>query len=193
MLADVPASLLLDDLLRRLAGRLELSEAQLKSLVARRSSQVNGAAPSTAGPSRPALDQGLKAEQTFLALCLALPEAGAATLSSIDLDELLTSELHRRAARHLAGRTGSPLADLPPDDEELARLVAELVARAGRGGGLSVERLEHARLVLELDRLDRAIRRARGRGGADVTALAREREAVMEAIHEVVTRLQRPL
>jgi DNA primase len=179
--------------MRRVASRLELSEGQLKTLVARGGSRANGASPAGAGASSPALDQGLKAEQTFLALCIALPDAGAATLSSIDPDELLTSELHRRAARHLARRTASPLADLPRDDDELARLVADLVARAGRGGELTVERLEHARLILEMERLDRAIRRARGQGGADVTKLARERETVVQAIHEVVTRLEKPL
>ena len=193
VLAEVPTSVLREDLMRRVASRLELSEGQLKTLVARGGSRANGASPPAAGASRPALDQGLKAEQTFLALCIALPDAGAATLSSIDPDELLTSELHRRAARHLAGRASSPLADLPRDDDELARLVADLVARAGRGGELSVERLEHARLILEMERLDRAIRRARGQGGADVTNLARERERVLQEIHAVVTKLEKPL
>jgi DNA primase len=193
VLAEVPTSVLREDLMRRVASRLELSEGQLKTLVAQGGARANGASAPGVGATRPALDQGLKAEQTFLALCIALPDAGAATLSSIDPDELLTSELHRRAARHLAGRTSSPLADLPRDDDELARLVAELVARAGRGGDLNVERLEHARLILDRDRLDRAIRRARGQGGADVTTLARERETVLHAIHAVVTKLEKPL
>ena len=80
------------------------------------------------------LDRGRRTERAFLVLCVALPEAGDAALSAIDPDELLTSDLLRRAARHSPGRTSSPLADLPSDDEELARVVAELVARAGRAG-----------------------------------------------------------
>ena len=80
------------------------------------------------------LDQGVRAERTFLALCIALPAAGARTLFEIDPDQLITSELMRRAARHLAGRTQSPLADLPPDDEQLARTVAALVEEAGLAG-----------------------------------------------------------
>jgi hypothetical protein len=54
---------------------------------------------------------------------------------------------------------------------------------------VSVERLEHARLVLELARVDRAIRRARGEGGMDVGVLARERERVLEAIRRVGSKL----
>ncbi len=217
VLAEVPPSVLHDELLRRVAGRLELSEGLLATLVVSGGSPADGAArpsrpsrpsqpshpshpsrpsrpshPSHPSPATlPALDQGVRAERTFLALCIALPEAGAAALSSIDPDELLTSELLRRAARHLDGRTGSPLSELPPDDEELARVLADLVARAGRAGDVSVERLEHARLVLERYRLDRAIRRARGEGRADVTALAREREAVLEGIRGVVARLEK--
>jgi DNA primase len=190
VLADVPASVLRDELMRRVAGRLELSEGRLATVVDGGGSPGPGALEPAAAATLPALDQGVRAERTFLALCIALPEAGAAALSSSDPDELLTSELLRRAARHLAGRTGSPLAQLPPDDDELAREVSDLVARAGRAGDVSVERLEHARLLLERDRLDRAIRRARVEGGADTTALAREREVVLEGIRGVVARLE---
>jgi hypothetical protein len=54
----------------------------------------------------------------------------------------------------------------------------------------SEPRLEHARLVLERDRLDRAIRRDRVEGGGDTDALAREREQVLERLHQVVGRLE---
>ena len=111
-------------------------------------------------------------------------------LAAIDPDELLTSALFRRAARHLTGRTSTPLADLPPDDEELARTVADIVARAGRGGELSADRLEHARLLLELGRFERAIKRARVEPGSDVATLARERERVRERIRGVVAQLE---
>ena len=195
VLAVLAPSVVRDELTRRVAGRLELSEGRLTALVSGggsrsdRAPRPSGAATSAA--TLPVLDQGVRAERTFLALCIALPEAGAVALSTIDPDELLTSEPLRRAARHLAGRTSSPLSELPPDDEGLARLVSDLVARAGRAGDVSVERLEHARLVLERDRLDRAIRRARGDSTADVTSLAREREAVLESIREVVAKLEK--
>ena len=57
------------------------------------------------------------------------------------------------------------------------RTVADLVARAGSAGPVSVEALEHARLLLELGRVERAIRRARGAGSSGISDLAREREA----------------
>ena len=132
----------------------------------------------------------------FLALCLALPDEGERALSAPDIDELLTSERLRRAAAHLRGRTRTPTAELPAGDEQLALVVAELVRRAGEMAGRgpdrrppSPERLEHARLVLELERVDRARIRARAQG-SPMTSLARERERVMAELHQVVARLE---
>jgi hypothetical protein len=86
--------------------------------------------------------------------------------------------------------------DLPVGDEELARAVAELVARAGRGRRVGADQLEHARLVLELGRLERELARARGRvaaagDGQGVVGLARRRQDVRTAIGTVVSRLER--
>jgi DNA primase len=213
-LRDLPQNAFGQDLLRRVAGRLELSEARLATLI--ESSGRHDVAPSGGAGSGSAgtggrtngggaaggsgsggvgggepLDQGLRAERTFLALCVARPQAGARVLFEIDLDRLITSEVMRRAARHLAGRTQSPLADLPDDDDQLARVVADLVARAGRAGAVSDDQLEHARLVLEQARIDRAIRRAKSEGGTGVAELAREREAVMAARRTVYARLEK--
>jgi DNA primase len=205
VLAELPAGLLRDDLLRRVAGRLELSEGQLATVVARGGSVSNGGggAPGRNGANGSAsggptvvspLEQGVRRERAFLVLCVALPVAGDAALAEIDPDQLLTSEVFRRTARHLAGRAASPMADLPGDDEELARVVADLVARAGRAGEVGEvgeESLEHARLVLELGRVDRALVRARATGAGGITELAREREQVLAAIKRVVVRLER--
>jgi hypothetical protein len=114
-------------------------------------------------------------------------------LAEIDPDELLSSEVLRRAARHLATRTGAPLSDPPPDDETLARTMADLVAVAARGREPSPVRLRHARLVLERARLDRAIARVRAQGGSGATELAREREQVLEQLHGVVAELEQAL
>jgi DNA primase len=135
-------------------------------------------------------DRGAHNEASFLALCIALPEAGHRVLSEVGVEKLLTSDAMRRAARHLEAHTDAPLSDLPADDEQLARVMAELVKRAGRMPDVSEARLDHARLVLERDRLDRAIRRARVQGESEVGALAREREEVLEQIHRVVGRLE---
>jgi len=197
-LRDLPKNAFGQELLQRVAGKLELSESRLATLIESSVPRTlgpvagapgNGAATRTNGGE--ALDQGVRAERTFLALCVALPQAGARTLFAIDPEQLITSELLRRAARHLAGRTQSPLADLPDGDDELARAVADLVARAGRAGQVSDDQLEHARLVLEQARIDRAIRRAKSEGGTGIAELAREREAVMAARRTVYARLEK--
>jgi DNA primase len=205
VLAGVPASVLREELLRRIAGRLELSEARLAALIAsggrgggRTAPSAANGAPGDSGeggsspPARlPALDQEGRAERTFLVQCVAVPAAGREELAAIDPDELLTSEPMRRAARHIAPRIDTPLADLPPDDDELALVISDLVARAGRTPDVGAARVKHARLVLERNRLDRAIRRARVNGSGDVGRLAREREQVMKEIHDVVVALER--
>jgi DNA primase len=193
-LKNLSSGLFGDELLRRIAGRLGLTEAQLGSLIegATRQNGAAGPVPATPAGSEP-IEQGARQEQTFLALCLAVPRAGARKLFEIDIDALITSGLLRRAARHIAGRTDSPLADLPPGDDALARAVAALVAEAGQRGQVSEDELEHARLVLDEARLDRAIRRATASGGSGVPELAREREAVRGARRAVTTRLERAI
>ena len=80
----------------------------------------------------------------FLVLCVARPEAGERALAAIDPDEHLTSARLRRVARHLIGRTARPMTDIDPEDEELARLIADLVARAGDETDVTDAHVEHA-------------------------------------------------
>jgi len=184
VLSQLPASVLRDQLMQRVAGRLELSEGRLAAVVA--DARPAGAGP-VAAPRAPArsepTDPAVRTERAFLVLCVALPDAGRRALAAIDPDEHLTSEALRRAARKLAGQPELPLTDLAADDEELARLIADLVARAGRVGNVHPEQLEQQRLILELARLDRAIRRARSENRARLPDLAEQRESVLEAIH----------
>jgi DNA primase len=202
VLGSVPPSILRDELLRRVSGRLGLSEARMVALLetageAARSAptspgeQTGSVAGGSVSPKLPALDQEGKAERLFLANCIAVPAAGAEVLAAIDPDQLLTSEPMRRAARHLAPRCDAPLSDLPPDDEQLALVVADLVSLAGRIPDVSAARLEHARLVLERARLDREIRRAQVEKRMDVSRLAGERERVMARVREVVAGLEK--
>ncbi|HSO98498.1 MAG TPA: DNA primase, partial [Solirubrobacteraceae bacterium] len=172
-LAELPVSVLRDELTRRVAGALELSEARLATLLD--AAGAAAAPPPGPGPGAPQADRTpavpvrrnevRRNEEHFLALCLALPGAGAQVLEAIDPDELFTVMLLRRAARHLIGRLDAPLSGLPEDDEELARVLAGLVALSGRGRAPDPDRLEHARLILEHSRLDRAIARRRAEGG----------------------------
>jgi DNA primase len=200
-LNELGASVLRDELVRRVAGRLELTEGRLASLlqsggsaggavaVARRGNGSGAGAESAAGggPS-----QAVRAERLLLALCLACPDRGQRLLTDLDMDELLTSTPLRRAAQHLARHIRAPLADLPEEDEEFARTISGLVELAGRVPDPSPARLEHVRLKLDLDRLERAIIRARAQG-AGTSELARQREGVRDAIREAAARLEKTL
>ena len=116
-------------------------------------------------------------ERAFLALCIASPEEGEQALAGLDVDEHFSSELLRRAARHLrAGDLREPMAQSGggslDGDAELKALLAELVveSRARLGGHPAM--LEAQRLQLELARVDRQIQQARGQQSGDVSELA---------------------
>ncbi len=184
--AGLAPSVLRDQLVRRVAGTLELSDERLNTLLADPPRLVEGAA-AVKYTREP--EAGPRGERLFLALCIAVPDAGAAVLADAEVAQLLTSELLRRAAAHLRAHTRTPLADLPADDERFARAMSGLVELAGRIPDASPDRLEHARLLLDLERLERAVRRARVEGQAS-SELARERERAREAYRAVVSRLE---
>lgn len=190
VLRDLPKNAFGQDLLQRVAGQLDLSSERLASLIEASQRSGPAAAPQArVGPEE--IDQHLRQERVFLALCIAMPQAGARALYGIDIDQLISGELLRRAARHIAGRTASPLADLPGDDERLARTVADLVTLAGNLGSVGQDELQHARLLLELARIDRAILRAKSEGETGIGELAREREAVSAERRAVTGRLEK--
>ncbi len=204
---SLPASALREDLLQRVASRLELSEGRLAALMAESGQgRSSTAAPASNGggngrpasaPAPPAaervVDPAVRNEGQFLVLCVARPEAGERALATIDFDEHLTSARLRRAARHLVGNCATPMAGIDPEDDELARLLATIVARAGDETEVSDTHVEQQRLVLELNRVERALRRARGGGGGDIAELARDREHVIESIQELDARMEKPL
>jgi len=194
VLVQLPGGVLRDELTQRVGGRLELSPGRLAAALAdaRPAGAAAGPGAGAAGPSsggrtaavRPAtIDPTVRAERAFLVLCVALPGEGRRALAAIDPDEHLTSEPLRRAARRLAGQPELPLTGLADDDEQLSRVLADLAQRARRAGDVRPEQLEQQRLLLELARLDRAIRRARTESRAQLPALAEQREAVLDAIH----------
>jgi DNA primase len=203
VLNDLGASVLRDDLVRRVAGRLELTEGRLATLLAgggsaggvpRSGRPGNGSGPGGPAGTEAAIGPGqaVRGERLFLALCLAVPDVGATILANLDVDGILTSTPLRRAARHLTEHLRTPLAGLPDDDEEFARTISGLVELAGRVPDPSADRLEHARLFLDLDRLERAIIRARAAGGG-TSELARQREVVRDAMRDAVARLEETL
>jgi DNA primase len=123
-------------------------------------------------------------ERAFLALCIAAPDDGEKALASLDIDEYFSSDLLRRAAKHLrAGDLRAPMAGSSPqtgaieDEAELEALLAELVVQGGRDAAHPAM-LEAQRLQLELARVDRQIQRARGEQSGAVSELAGRRAQV---------------
>jgi DNA primase len=128
------------------------------------------------------LARGEQAERTFLATCVAVPSEGEKYLAGADLEALFSSPSTRRAAEYLRGRLATPAADLPPDDEALARLIAELVIRAGELDATR-ENLELEALQLDLARVERAVAVARAAGdGERMRALGIEHAQIHDAI-----------
>ena len=128
-----------------------------------------------------ALDRREQSERAFLAYCLALPEEGEERLAAADLEQLFSAPATRRAAEYLRGRLHSPAGELPAGDEALARLVAELVIRAGELEATPAK-LELEALQLDLHNLDRRIATARTEGHEHIRDLAAERQQVLDRI-----------
>ncbi len=178
----LPPSVVRDELVQLAAGRLGLSESLVASALASRRPDPSPRSSERAGANgaRAALDRREQSERAFLALCLALPEEGEARLAAADLDELFSAPATRRAAEYLRGRLRSPAGELPAGDEPLARLVAELVIRAGQLDA-TPGKLELEALQLDLHNLDRRLAAARS-DGHDTLPLATERQVVLDKI-----------
>jgi DNA primase len=186
--ATLPPSAMRMELTRVVSDALAEKESVVERLLARaeRQRERGGAEALVAGPSQPrsparAGAHGREdAERAFLALCIASPEEGTATLAALDIDEYFSSALLRRAAAHLrAVGLRTPMADAPSDghDEQLRKVLAELVVEAGREHARPAM-LEVQRLQLELAWVDRQIQRARARESGEVNELAGRRAEV---------------
>ncbi len=130
---------------------------------------------------RAALTRREQSEAAFLSLCLALPEEGERRLAGIDVDDYFSAPATRNAAAYLRGRLRTPTANLPAGDDEFARLIAELVVTSGALEA-TTGKLELEALQLDLHRLERHISSARVTGATGVTALAAERQKVLDEI-----------
>jgi DNA primase len=154
------------------------------------------------------VELGVQTERAYLVACLAGGEAGQAELAKIDPDALLTSAVLRRVVRRLAGQMEiSPgVVAVAPEDPALRAQVSEadvsaaldalqgLADRARKEGRtVSPDELEHARLLLELARVDRKLRTARSGGGEGAHNLATQRQMIQEALGRATARMQRQL
>jgi DNA primase len=182
VLGDVGPGALRLELERLVAARLELPEKVVAGLLApgrARSSQGRAAIPAGF-----ALDARDRSERAFLALCIALPKEGRAALSELDVENVFTVDLNRRAALHLREHIDAPGGDV--DEDELGRLLAELTVRASASPALPAQ-LEVERLQLELALIDREITVARAAGRPGQSELAARRREVQAAVVRALT------
>jgi DNA primase len=141
--------------------------------------RVGAGGASRADPNR-VLSAREDTERAFLALCIAASEHGERSLEEVDLDGVFTSDLLRRAARHLKeGHLIEPLKGVDAEDRELVGLLAELTVEAGRWPvserSTKPPMLEVQQLQLQLAWIDRRIHTARAQGLGEVSDLARQR------------------
>jgi DNA primase len=194
--AQLPPSAMREELIGLVADRTELAPALVASWLAEGdrarapNSAVgggNGAPRRPAAPHPASLDASGRAERSFLAQCLAAPAVGREALAGLDLQAAFTSDLTRRAAAHLRERLAGASAELPPGDDELASLVAEVVVRAGDMRP-SEAALEGERLTLELLGIEREIAAARTAAAGDVTPLVSRRQDLRRRRDAAITR-----
>ncbi len=140
-------------------------------------------------PSAPAAGPGaagLEAERIFLALCLSSGPSGREYLERLT-PEHLTSAVLQRVRLHLLDHFDDPLAELDPEDGELAALVAGIALRAEEGEPAEAPLLRMSFLALELRRIDREIRHSRQDGDlARQTELAGARQQVRRDMDAVM-------
>jgi DNA primase len=177
------------DLIQLISNRLQMPESMTSEALAR-VPRANGRTMGARAPAPPvrqatSVDRREDTERAFLARCLAIKDSGRQALEEMDVDASFSLELTRRAAHYLAEHLEHPGQSLPAGAEDLARLVAELVIRAGDLAADPVA-LQIERLQLEKNRLDREIAAAQ-RAGEPVAVLAAERQRVQDEIrHRLV-------
>ncbi len=181
-----------DDLVRRVAERLDLEPAMVMGRVVA-SSPTSGGPELNLSPSggrsnaslapttgRTELTSRERRERALLAMCIALPDEGKGYLEKLT-DEHLT-RLGSRAATWLRENLQDPASNLPREDAELSGLVAELIITA-HDEPASPEAMELNFLLLEQRRIEAEIAAA---GEAEDSqrraALSMERAALVQRI-----------
>ena len=186
ILAGLGESASRDDLVRRVAERLDLEPAMVMGRVTAARPLSGGSDGPAGGEAAPAprrsaeLTSRERRERALLAMCIALPDEGSEYLAQLSDDHL--SPLGARAAAWLRVHPDDPASDLPRDDAELSGLIAELVIVAHEEPASS-EAMELNYLLLEQRRLEAEIAAAGEAGDYERrAALSRERAALVERI-----------
>ena len=182
-----------EDLVRRVAERLDLDPAMVMGRVVAatpasggRDQQASAPAPQRSAPAAPPpgrqgeLTSRERRERALLAMCIAIPSEGREYLARLTDAHLSPTGL--RAAAWLREHPEDPASNLPHDDSELAGLIAELVIMS-REEPASHEAMELNFLLLEQRRLEGEIAAAGERGDYERrAALSRERAALVQRI-----------
>jgi DNA primase len=188
ILAGLGESASRDDLVRRVAERLDLEPAMVMGRVVAAQPLSGGpgeAAGSTRGPAPPPrrtaeLTSRERRERALLAMCIALPEQGRGYLERLTGEHL--SPGGARVAAWLREHPEDPASDLPRDDSELAGLIAELVILA-HDEPASPEAMELNFLLLDQRRIEAEIAAAGEQNDYERrAALSRERAALVQRI-----------
>lgn len=189
ILAGMGESASRDELVRRVAERLDLEPAMVMGRVvaARPPSGGSGGEVASSGAPAPAppprsgeLTSRERRERALLAMCIALPDEGSEYLARLTDGHL--SPLGSKAAAWLRKHPDDPASNLPRDDAELSGLIAELVIVAHEEPA-SPEAMELNYLLLEQRRLEAEIAAAGDRDDYEGrAALSRERAALVERI-----------
>lgn len=188
VLAGMGESASRDDLVRRVAERLDLEPAMVMGRVVSVRPPSGGETALERGRPGPApqprraaeLTSRERRERALLAMCVALPDEGAEYLQR--LTEAHLSATGARAAGWLRKHPDDPASDLPHDDDELAGLLTELVMLS-RDEPASEEAMELNFLLLEQRRLEDELAAAGERGDYERrAALSRERAELVERI-----------
>ena len=189
VLAGLGESASRDELVRRVAERLDLEPAMVMGRVVAATPASGGPerAPAPGAPGRQAppprraaeLTSRERRERALLAMCIALPEEGKGYLER--LTEAHLSPSGARAVAWLREHPGDPASNLPQDDE-LSGLLTELVMLS-RSEPASPEAMQLNFLLLEQRRLEDEIAAAAERDDYQHRAtLSRERAALVEQI-----------
>jgi len=189
VLAGMGESASRDDLVRRVAERLDLEPAMVMGRVVAATPASGGEEraparaerrPDASPPRRAAeLTSRERRERALLAMCIALPDEGREYLERLTEAHLSASGL--RAATWLRENPGDPASNLP-HEAEMAGLVTELVMLS-RDQPASREAMELNFLLLDQRRLEDEIAAAGERGDYEHrAALSRERAALVERI-----------
>jgi DNA primase len=189
VLAGMGESVSRDDLVRKVAERLDLEPAMVMGRVV--ASQPTAGGTSQAQVPRPSasasprrrntgeLTSRERRERALLAMCIAMPKEGREYLGRLSDDHLSASGV--RLLAWLRDHLDDPASDLPHDDE-LAGLVTELVMLA-RDEPASPGAMELNFLLLEQRRIEAEIAAAGERDDYERRAtLSRERAALVERI-----------